>query len=211
VIARLEADRHILVHHRGSGRATSSYTVVMDIHNPRQFDGDDSLTGVSPMSPQRRHRCRPSGDTAVSPDPPMNHQGTTTAPRAHGSAPPVDNQAAEAAGEFFAALGPALTAAQRARLAPLVGAGWDPVALAGLVGANTAGVRSPYAVLRARLSPGELPASPARAVPWPPWCGTCVEGTRRIERADGTDGGRCPRCHPTVAAAGSGGVASTGP
>jgi hypothetical protein len=43
---------------------------------------------------------------------------------------------------------------QRRRLAPMaaaaLGAGWDPAALAAFAGANTAGVRSPAAVLAAR-------------------------------------------------------------
>jgi len=46
--------------------------------------------------------------------------------------------------------------------AAALGAGWDPAALAAFVGANTAGVRSPAAVLAARLSPAELPAPPGR-------------------------------------------------
>ena len=58
-----------------------------------------------------------------------------------------------AAGDaFFAALGPGwpLTARQRTRLGPPVAAalaaGWTPAALAAFAGANTGGVRSPYAV-----------------------------------------------------------------
>jgi hypothetical protein len=80
--------------------------------------------------------------------------------------------------------------------------GWAPAALAAFVGANTAGVRSPTAVLAARLSPGELPAPPDRARGRPPWCGDihCHERTRRLTRAAGddpaADAGRCPRCHP---------------
>jgi len=78
-----------------------------------------------------------------------------------------------------------LSAAQRARLAPLVAAaaaaGWDPEGLAAFAGANTAGVRSPYAVLAARLSPGELPPAPSRPAARPPWGGTCIEQTRRTD------------------------------
>jgi hypothetical protein len=52
----------------------------------------------------------------------------------------------------------------RATFAPDVGAalsiGWTPSVLAAFAGANTLGVRSPAAVLAARLSPGELPAPP---------------------------------------------------
>jgi hypothetical protein len=68
--------------------------------------------------------------------------------------------------EYFAALGDGwrLTAAQRARLAPAaetaLSTGWTPAALAAFTGANTSGVRSPYADLAARLSPAELPPRP---------------------------------------------------
>ena len=36
-------------------------------------------------------------------------------------------------------------------------AGWLPQTLAAFTGANTVGVRNPYAVLAARFSPAELP------------------------------------------------------
>ena len=107
-------------------------------------------------------------------------------------------------GEFFGALGSAwrLTAAQRGRLAPAVDAalraGWTPAELAAFTGANTGGVRNPYAVLAARLSPDELPGPTGREGWWrqPPWCGECNRRTRRREDADGADAGRCPLCHP---------------
>ena len=113
---------------------------------------------------------------------------------------------AEGAGEFFAALGPRwlLSIRQRHRLAPAVqaalAAGWTPAALARYAGANPAGVRNPYAVLANRLAPGELPA-PAQPPPRPAWCGRCHQDTRRLEHADGTDAGRCRRCHPLTAPA----------
>lgn len=104
-------------------------------------------------------------------------------------------------GEFFGALGPRwlLTARQRQRLAPAVtaalAAGWTPARLAEVAGASTAGVRNPYAVLASRLSPGELPDPPSRPSR-PAWCGRCNQHTRRLEHPDGTDAGRCARCHP---------------
>ena len=109
--------------------------------------------------------------------------------------------------EFFARLGPGwpLTGHQRRRLAPMAAAaletGWAPAALARFAGTNTIGVRSPYAVLAARLSPAELPAPTDRPRSRPPWCRApdCDESTRRLRRADDGDGGRCPRCHPLAA------------
>jgi len=79
------------------------------------------------------------------------------------------------AGEFFTVLGRdwRLTVAQRARLAPAVtaalDAGWTPQALAAFAGANTSGVRNPYAVLAARLAPAELPPPHRGRSPRPPW------------------------------------------
>ena len=106
--------------------------------------------------------------------------------------------------EFFAGLGPGwpLTGGQRRRLAPAgaaaLSAGWAPAALAQFVGANTAGVRSPAAVLATRLSPAELPAPPGGAQARPPWCGACDERTRMLGRYDGETPSRCPRCHPLM-------------
>src|SRR5262249_9043617 len=118
--------------------------------------------------------------------------------------------AAEAAGggggigEFFTELGHdwRLTAAQRARLAPAVAAALDagrmPQALAAFAGANTTGVRNPYAVLAARLSPAELP-SPQRQRPARPlWCGQCDEVTRMLG-FDGDAPRPCPHCKLSAA------------
>jgi hypothetical protein len=119
--------------------------------------------------------------------------------------PAVDNPAGGGeAARFFNALGPGwlLTAGQRSRLAPAVAdavtAGWAPDDLAAFAGANSAGVRSPYAVLAARLSPAELP--PPRAPDAPrrkPWCGRCDPGTRFLLDENGYPGDspqRCPDC-----------------
>ena len=103
------------------------------------------------------------------------------------------------AGEFFAALGDGwrLTPTQRLKLVPAVTAalerGWAPRVLAAFAGANTNGVRNPYAVLTARLSPAGLPPPqrPAR----PPWCGQCDQTTRML--GFHSDAPRpCPRCKP---------------
>jgi hypothetical protein len=80
----------------------------------------------------------------------------------------VDGRAEAAAGRYFDAFGPQwrLTAAQRDRLMPAVEAaladGWTPDRLAELTGANSVGVRNPYAVLSARLSPDQLPVPSGR-------------------------------------------------
>jgi hypothetical protein len=119
---------------------------------------------------------------------------------------PADARAATSgggpAGEFFTALGAdwRLTGRQRARLTPAVAAaldaGWTPRALAAFTGANTGGVRSPYAVLAARLSPAELPVPPARSAR-APWCGECDEVTRMLD-FDSDAPRPCPRCKPAA-------------
>jgi hypothetical protein len=58
-----------------------------------------------------------------------------------------------------------------------VSRGGTPLALGTLTGASTDGVRSPSAVLAARLSPAGLPAPHARPAR-PPWCGESDEVTR---------------------------------
>jgi hypothetical protein len=76
--------------------------------------------------------------------------------------------------EYFAALGDGwrLSEAQRVKLTraaeTALSTGWTPTVLAAFTGANASGVRSPYAVLAARLSPAELPPPPARPAR-PPW------------------------------------------
>src|SRR5690606_2194886 len=97
-----------------------------------------------------------------------------------------------------------LSRGQRRQLAPLVAAAlrgeqgrpWPAAALAAyLSGGNTAGIRSAYAVLQARLRDLPDPPTPARTVTRPEHCGTCYEPTRHRD----DDHGRpypCPRCHP---------------
>ena len=108
--------------------------------------------------------------------------------------------------EFFAALGDTwlLTAGQRARLIPAVQAalstGWTPGELAQFTSGNTSGVRNPYAVLAARLSPAELPQPPDSAPRQPLWCGECDERTRLLG-FDGDARRPCPKCRPSHAGA----------
>jgi hypothetical protein len=122
-----------------------------------------------------------------------------TAAAHSGEARPADAVAGGGqSSEFFAALGDACrrTDTQRARLAPAVEAaldtGWTPRALASATGANTAGVRNPYAVLATRLSPAELRAPPTRSTR-PPWCGECDPVTRMLNY-HGDAPRPCPRC-----------------
>jgi helix-turn-helix protein len=61
VIARLEADGHVLVH-RGGGRAgsTNSYTILTDIHSPGQNVTPDKLSGSDTDDrPPRTRLCHP--------------------------------------------------------------------------------------------------------------------------------------------------------
>ena len=211
VIARLEADGHVLVH-RGGGRAgsTNSYTVVtgdLVVHSPGQVVTPDILSGADTGDrPPRTQLCQGTPDTAVSPDPPKNPKGTTTGRgRARaGTTRPGGHAETAPVGVFFAELAARgdrweLTAAQRRRLAPAVtaalAAGWAPADLAEVTGAATAGVRNPAAVLAARLSPDELPQPPRLHLPRPPWCGQCDERTR-MTGFDGDAPGPCPRCRP---------------
>jgi hypothetical protein len=110
-------------------------------------------------------------------------------------------------GEFFEGLGDAwpLTAAQRDRILPAVeaalDAGWAPRELAAFTGSNTGGLRNPFAVLTARLSPAELPMPPGQRSR-PPWCGECDERTRML--GFDSDAPRlCPRCKPVAPCRGS--------
>jgi Helix-turn-helix domain len=145
---------------------------------------------------------------AVAPEPSKEPSMEPSAASAHArqvTATPGTAGGGQAVGEFFAVLGDGwrLTADQRARLAPAVqaalDAGWLPPALAAFAGANTAGVRNPYAVLAARLSPAELPPQQRQRPALPPWCGQCDEVTRMLG-FDGDAPRRCPRCKPWVAA-----------
>jgi hypothetical protein len=176
--------------------------------------------GVQPLHPaegtgcnQRTHGVQltqPRGAaTAPEPSKEPSIEPPAASARAHASDPAaVENPAGGGAtGEFFTALGPEwpLAPAQRDRLAPAVAAalaaGWQPRDLAAFVGANTAGVRNPAAVLTARLAPGELPAPPTRASRRTPWCGNCDERTRFLPDEHGRQGNiPCPACGRTATA-----------
>jgi hypothetical protein len=135
----------------------------------------------------------------------MEPSGEPSAASARGRSalPAADGPSSGRAGKFFYALGPAwrLTAAQRSRLTPAVLAaldeGWSPQQLARFAGANTDGVRNPYAVLAVRLSAAELPPPPGQRPPRPPWCGECDERTRMAGFYSDAPN-PCPRCNPTA-------------
>jgi hypothetical protein len=146
-----------------------------------------------------------SRGAAVAPEPSIEPSLEPSAAdaRAREPAAAADAGGGGQAGDYFAVLGTGwqLTASQRARLVPAVttalSTGWTPASLAAFTGSNSSGVRNPYAVLAARLSPAELPEPPTRRpMARPPWCGTCDEPTRRRQDAHGADAGRCPSCHP---------------
>jgi hypothetical protein len=144
---------------------------------------------------------------------PPRPRGATVAPEPfrepslEPSAAPLPARARPSAGgrgggpadEFFASLPDAwmLTCEQRARLTPAaaaaLGSGWTPAALAAFTGANTQGVRNPFAVLTARLSPAELPPPPRLRPARPPWCGECDQATRMLG-FDADAPRPCPRC-----------------
>jgi hypothetical protein len=173
---------------------------------------DNLPAGVQPLHPAPGPGCNQGGDgvqltqprgAAVAPEPSKEPSvEPPAAPERVREATVVVGQGGGSIGEFFAALGDAwiLTPAQRARLVPAVEAGlssgWSPAELAAFTGANMSGVRNPFAVLAARLSPAELPDRPQPSPPRPPWCGNCDERTRRREDGTGADAGRCPACHP---------------
>jgi hypothetical protein len=192
------------------------------LHPAAETAVDNVTSGVQPLHPVAGTGCNQRADgvqslqergAAVAPEPsvePSREPSAASAGACNGR--PVENTPDEAAagiGEFFAALGPRwlLTVRQRERLAPLVtaalAAGWSAVALAEFVGANTVGVRSPCAVLAARLSPGELPAPWDTPPSLPPWCGACDETTRMLGY-HGDAPRPCPRCKPAARRHGSG-------
>jgi hypothetical protein len=172
---------------------------------------DNWPNGVLRLHPAPRTGCSRDADgvqpvqsrgAAVAPEPSTEpHIEPPAAPARVAEAPALDGQGGGPIGEFFTALGPdwRLTAAQRARLATHVAAalsaGWTPQKLAAVTGANTSGVRNPYAVLAARLAPAELPLPHTPRPSRPPWCGQCDERTRMLG-FDGDAPRPCPHCRP---------------
>jgi hypothetical protein len=154
--------------------------------------------GVQPAQPRGAGVApEPSNESSMEP---------STAPACPVPATANEPVGGQAVGDFFAVLGDRwrLTAAQRAKLTAAVqaalDAGWVPQALAAFTGGNTDGVRNPYAVLAARLSPAELPPPPGHQPARPLWCGQCDKATRMLG-FDGDAPRPCPRCKPWAAKA----------
>ena len=190
------------------------------VHSPhpvatRSAAVDNRPGGVQPLHLEPGTGCNRHADgvqsvqergAAVAPEPSKEPCiEPSAAPACADEAAALDGQGGRPIGEFFTALGPdwRLTAAQRARLAAAVTAaltaGWTPRALAAITGANTSGVRNPYAVLAARLTPAELPLPHTQRPSRPPWCHQCDERTRMLG-FDGDAPRPCPRCKPAATA-----------
>lgn len=182
----------------GSGPVDNHHGEVQQLHPAIATGCSERQDGVQPVQ-ARGAAAVPEPYIELSTEPPAARAHARTGGAAAGG------PGGGGVSEFFTALGPAwpLAPGQRHRLAPAVSAaieaGWTPSGLAAFAGANTGGVRSPYAVLSARVAPGELPAPPSRAPSRPPWCGGCDPGTRLADDPHGRPA-RCPRCHPLTAA-----------
>ena len=172
---------------------------------------DNPAAGVQPLHPVAGAGCNQRTNGVQ----PAQARGAVVAPEQYKESPwepaavhevpyAADAAGGEQISEFFAALGSGwrLTSTQRARLTPTVQAafqaGWVPQTLAAFAGANATGVRSPYAVLAARLSPAELPLPDRQRPARPLWCGQCDEVTRMLG-FDGDAPRPCPRCKPWAA------------
>jgi len=222
VLRRLADEGHLVIH-VGGGRRSNHYEIPMTSDNtelstppsdrrPRQ----DDAPVTSPGHPRRDDVAPPSQlrrgtpDIAVTPEPSSNgprtlHPATdvTTEPRWRVGAD-TDGGGGDVtptAMEVLAGLGPdwRLTQRQRRRLAPMIAtaldAGWRRRALIEHLAANPDGVKSPAAVLTARLH--DLPQPHGAAAERPVWCGNCDQTTRHRERDDGRIE-RCPACHPNA-------------
>lgn len=221
VLKRLARSGHIIVR-PGGGRRSNHYDVIMtrqtdELSTPLadRHPGQNATPGRSPGHPGRTARaplaqlCQASPDTAMPSDPSYTRPGPLLprdehAPRLSVVPTPdggggIDQEAVE----LLAGLGPdwRLSPGQRRRLAPLVSAalatGWTKAALTAHLAANPDGVKSPAAVLAARLN--DLPdpiTSASEPADRPTWCGACDQTTRHQERPDGRIQ-RCPTCHPT--------------
>lgn len=207
IVRKLQQHGQIAIEERG-GRESNRYSILMREElstppanrHPRQDDtgGTAATAGVAKLD-------HPTPGAALSPEPPSNVLEPSS--DAHSRMTERAGEEGESTKDIDAVLdglGAAwpLTPAQRRRLAPKVvealAAGWSAQRLAAHLSAYPEGVRSPHAVLSARLNdlpPASHHAREPRARPT--WCGACDEPSRTYERDDGR-WGRCPDCHPQL-------------
>ncbi|TDD03116.1 helix-turn-helix domain-containing protein [Saccharopolyspora terrae] len=209
IIRKLSEQGRLAVEERG-GRHPNRYSVLMNAElstAPANCQARQVAAGGAVVTPGAAELRHPTPGTAVPPEPsgtvmePSTKDGPESRLRLIGS----DVEEAGSAQDIDSvldALGPAwhLTPKQRQRLRPklieALQAGWSKSRLAAHLGANPNGVRSPAAVLNARLN--DLPpANPnaGKCADRPEWCGACDEPSRTIERPDGR-WARCPACNP---------------
>ncbi|MPY99978.1 MAG: hypothetical protein GEU97_18710 [Actinophytocola sp.] len=223
VLKRLADEGHLVIH-VGGGRRSNHYEIPMTSDNselstptsnrrPRQDDtpatspGHPRCDDVAPPTQLRRG----TPDTAMTPEPSSNGPRTlhpapdaTVEPRSPAGSDTDGGGGGfdTAAMEVLAGLGPdwPLTHGQRRRLTPMIAtaldAGWRRHALIEHLAANPDGVKSPAAVLAARLHDLPRPFGASGGTERPDWCGNCDQTTRHRERDDGRVE-RCPACHPT--------------
>lgn len=188
---------------RQNGAAAASDSALPESGAPSSEDvrpnGDRTSEAV------RSTHTRPSPPSSPSPpksEPPADAEGgggLSRAPDPRDQPPGAEARVLALA--VLESLGPQwrIGASAAERLAPSVAAalyaGWTSEGLAKHLSASPEGVRSPYAVLSARLD--DLPSPPAARRQRPDWCGTCDELTRMRETID-EQPFRCPTCHPAV-------------
>ncbi|RCW45132.1 helix-turn-helix protein [Halopolyspora algeriensis] len=207
IVRKLTEEGHLSVTERG-GRNPNCYAVLMHPElstPPSDWHPRQSATGDTDGTPRVSQLRHPTPVTAVTPEPSGTVQEPSSGSREHARGLGPNAGEEESHPDIDAVLdglGSAwpLTPAQRRRLAPKVvealAAGWSAQRLATHLGANPEGVKSPAAVLKARLEDLPAPVDTARAfVQRPTWCGACDEPSRTVERSDGR-WGRCPQCHP---------------
>jgi len=176
-----------------------------DKMTPRQSVTGDRLTPPNGdnLSPQGCHShvtpgvsqlCHPTHPVPVL-DPPPPAPSTTSNSGGGGNSKPETDEPDRVLEQLGAEWRLGTRSAERLRpaLRSALASGWTADTLAAELGKGADGVRSPYAVLAARLA--DLPAAPPPRPRRPAWCGGCHEPTRMREAPDGAPF-RCPACHP---------------
>ncbi|SDQ77824.1 helix-turn-helix domain-containing protein [Actinopolyspora saharensis] len=200
ILRKLSDQGQLHIDKRG-GREANRYTVLMGQQSapPANCHPRQNATGGTAAAPGVAQLRHPTPGTAAPPEPP----GTVLEPSPAPHAAEVARKEEESTDidAVLDGLGQSwpLTPQQRKRIAPKVvqalAAGWSAQRLTHYLGANPEGVKSPAAVLAARLD--DLPEAVAEEPTShrPDWCGNCDEPSRTVERTDGR-WSRCPQCHP---------------